>query len=63
MLMSSCPIIYMQLYLTGDFDSERLKHTLDDFRKFTGRQLADYYDAHCSLVFGEAFRRAAGEDR
>lgn len=47
----------------GDFDSERLKHTLDDFRKFTGRQLADYCDAHCSLVFGEAFRRAAGEDR
>ena len=46
-----------------NFESERLKHTLDDFRKFTGRQLADYCDAHLSPVFGEAFRSAAGEDR
>lgn len=46
-----------------DFDSERLKHTLDDFRKFTGRRLADYCDAHYSSTFGEALRRAAGEDR
>jgi putative transposase len=46
-----------------DFDSGRLKHTLDDFRKFTGRKPADYCDAHFSLAFGEAFRRAAGEDR
>ena len=46
-----------------DFDSERLKHTLDDFRKFTGRQLADYCDAHCSPVFGKTFRYTAGEDR
>jgi len=46
-----------------DFDSERLKYTLDDFRKFSGRGLVDYCDAHLSHVFGEAFRRAAGEDR
>lgn len=46
-----------------NFESDRLKHTLDDFRKFTGRQLADYCDAHFSAVFGEAFRLAAGEDR
>jgi REP element-mobilizing transposase RayT len=46
-----------------DFDSERLKHTLDDFRKFTGRQLADYCDTHFSPAFGEAFRRHAREDR
>ena len=24
-----------------EFNSERLKHTLDDMRKFTGRQLLD----------------------
>ena len=29
-----------------DFDNERLKHTLDDLRKFTGRQLLDYADAN-----------------
>jgi len=46
-----------------DFDSERLKHTLDDFQKFTGRQVADHCDAHFSPVFGNAFRHAAGEDR
>jgi len=46
-----------------EFNNERLKHTLDDFRKFTGRQLADFSDAHLSPTFGEAFRRAAGEDR
>jgi putative transposase len=47
----------------GGFDSKRLKHTLDDFRKFTGRQLADYCDAQLLPVFGDKFRRAAGEDR
>ncbi|OGN74225.1 MAG: hypothetical protein A2X25_14645 [Chloroflexi bacterium GWB2_49_20] len=46
-----------------DFDIKRLKQTLDDFRKFTGRRLADYSDAHFSPVFGDALRRAAGEDR
>ncbi len=46
-----------------EFESVHLKHTLDDFRKFTGRQLADYCDAHFSSMFGEAFRRHAGEDR
>ena len=46
-----------------DFDSGRLKHTLDDFRKFTGRRLADYCDEQRSPAFGEAFRRAAGKDR
>jgi putative transposase len=47
----------------GDFNSERLKHTLDDFRKFTGRQLADTCEAHFSPIFSEVFRKAAGEDR
>ena len=46
-----------------DFDNERLKKTLDEFRKFTGRKLADYCDAHFSPAFGETFRRAASEDR
>jgi putative transposase len=46
-----------------DFDNKRLKHTLDDLRKFTGRQLLDYADGNLSDVFGETFRKNAGEDR
>jgi hypothetical protein len=40
----------------SDFDTERLQHTLDDFRKFTGRQLSDYCDKHFAPVFGEGSR-------
>ena len=46
-----------------DFDSERLKQTLDDFRKFTGRQLADYAAQHLPKCFTEVFQSHAGEDR
>ena len=46
-----------------EFDSERLKHTLDDFRKFTGRQLSDYCAQHMSMFYVELFRKHAGEDR
>jgi REP element-mobilizing transposase RayT len=46
-----------------DFDNERLKQTLDDMRKFTGRQLADYCGRKLSPVITEAFRDHAGKDR
>jgi len=46
-----------------DFDSQRLKRTLDDLRKFTGRQLLDYADGRLSDVFGKTFRNNAGQDR
>jgi len=46
-----------------DFDNERLKHTLDDLRKFTGRQLLDYADANLPNAFGQTFRENAKEDR
>jgi REP element-mobilizing transposase RayT len=46
-----------------DFDSERLKHTLDNFRKFTGRQLADYCSESMPAYYTEMFRQHAGEDR
>jgi putative transposase len=45
------------------FDSERLKHTLDDLRKFTGRQLADHAAKHLPDCFTNEFRQHAGEDR
>ena len=46
-----------------DFDNERLKHTLDDLRKFTGRLLLDYADANLPNPFGQTFRENAKEDR
>jgi REP element-mobilizing transposase RayT len=46
-----------------DFNSERLKHTLDDMRKFTGRRLLDHSADHLPECFTEEFRRQAGEDR
>jgi putative transposase len=46
-----------------EFDAGRLKHTLDDFRKFTGRKLADYCGQHMSACYEETFREQAGEDR
>ena len=47
----------------SEFDSERLKHTLDDLRKFTGRQLADYCAQNMPAYYTEIFRKHAGEDR
>jgi len=46
-----------------EFNSERLKHTLDDMRKFTGRQLLDYSAQHLPKCFTEEFHKHAGEDR
>jgi putative transposase len=45
------------------YSNNRLKDTLDEFRKFTGRRLADYCDASLSPAFREAIRQAAGKDR
>lgn len=47
----------------AEFRSERLKYTLDDMRKFTGRQLLDYSAQHLPKCFTEEFHRYAGEDR
>ena len=47
----------------NDFDAIRLQHTLDDFRKFTGRQLADYCDKNLAPAFGVTLRKYAGKDR
>ena len=46
-----------------EFSSERLKHTLDDMRKFTGRQLLDYSARHLPKCFADEFHQHAGADR
>ena len=45
------------------FDSQRLQQSLTDFRKFTGRRLADYCAEHLPACFTEVLRAEAGEDR
>jgi putative transposase len=51
------------LVFDKEFNAERLKHTLDDMRKFTGRQLLDYSARHFPKCFTETFRAHAGKDR
>ena len=46
-----------------EFNAERLKHILDDIRKFTGRQLLDYSAPHLPKSFTEEFHQQAGKDR
>jgi putative transposase len=45
------------------FDAERLKHTLDDMRKFTGRRLAAHAALHLPKVCRGALQENAGKDR
>lgn len=47
----------------SEFDPERLKHALDDMRKFTGRRLLDHAARHLSKSFTERFEENAGKDR
>src|SRR5215207_9393012 len=46
-----------------EFHSERLKHTLDDMRKFTGRQLLAHSIQHLPKCFADVFQKHAGKDR
>lgn len=46
-----------------EFNAERLKHTVDDMRKFTGRRLLDYSAKHLPKCFTGEFQRHAGNDR
>ena len=46
-----------------EFNPERLKSTLDDMRKFTGRQLLDHAASQLPKSFSEVFEKHAGKDR
>ena len=46
-----------------EFNSERLKHTLDDMRKFTGRQLLELSTKYLPTCFAHEFHKYAGKDR
>ena len=45
------------------FNSDRLKHTLDDMRKFTGRQLVAHAALHLPKIYMVVFQENAGKDR
>lgn len=45
------------------FAANKLEAAVTNFRKFTGRQLADYCDRQLPACFAETFRAAAGDDR
>ena len=45
------------------FDNERLKTSLADFRKFTGRSLSDYCHHHTPRCFPETLRGSSTADR
>jgi REP element-mobilizing transposase RayT len=45
------------------FTAAALESVLTDFRKFTGRQLADYCVAHCPPSFAAVLREKSGSDR
>ena len=47
----------------SNFDGERLRQSLADFRKFTGRQLSDHCAKQMPKCFGESLREAATVDR
>jgi REP element-mobilizing transposase RayT len=45
------------------FNSDRLKHTLDDMRKFTGRQLVEHAALHLPKIYIDVLQENAGKDR
>ncbi|MGH9432890.1 MAG: REP-associated tyrosine transposase [Terriglobia bacterium] len=47
----------------ADWDVERLRRTLADFRKFTGRRLSDYCAGHAPRCFQETLQAQAVADR
>jgi hypothetical protein len=47
----------------ADLNAERLRRSLADFRKYTGRQLSDYCIQHGPKCFLEALREQAIADR
>ena len=47
----------------AEWQTERLQQTLTDFRKFTGRRLADYCTTHLPHCFSRTLQQAAPNDR
>ncbi|HLN28159.1 MAG TPA: hypothetical protein VK395_10485 [Gemmataceae bacterium] len=51
------------IFFHESFTAKALEHTLTDFRKFTGRRVADFSTKHLPRVFNEVFAEKSGADR
>jgi hypothetical protein len=51
------------IFFHESFTAKGVEQTLIDFRKFTGRQLADFAAKHLPRAFSEVFEQRAGTDR
>jgi REP element-mobilizing transposase RayT len=51
------------IFFHESFHAKALEGVLTDFRKFTGRQLADYCQQHFPRCFTELLQQRAGTDR
>ena len=54
--------IHMIVFDSG-FNNDRLQKTLTEFRKFTGRKLADYIDSHLAASISGIIRQEKLNDR
>jgi putative transposase len=59
----SMPTHLHAILFDTQFNSERLKHTLDDMRKFSGRQLVEHARHHPPPTFMTSFEEQASKDR
>jgi hypothetical protein len=51
------------IFFHESFQAKALENVLTDFRKFTGRQLADYCQQHFPRCFTEVLHQREGTDR
>lgn len=57
------PTHFHAILFHESFRAVPLETTVTDFRKFTGRKLADYCDQHLPACFRKVIRDAASDDR
>ena len=51
------------IFFDAEFNNERLKRSLADFRKFTGRSLSDFCGGHMPTCFAETLKTSSTADR
>jgi REP element-mobilizing transposase RayT len=57
------PTHFHGILFDRSYDTENLVKTVTEFRKFTGRKIADHWQNRTPSCFSDVFRKAAGVDR
>ena len=57
------PTHFHAIFFDAEFDNERLKRSLTDFRKFTGRALSDFCGSNMPPCFAETLKASSTADR